>query len=358
MPDGKGMTSRQSGPAVLMVLGSCASLQFGAALAAHLFPVAGATGSTFLRLGLAACVLLVIIRPAVRGWTRQQWVVVVLFGVCLAGMNGFFYAAISRIPLGIAVTIEFLGPLVLSAVLSRRCRDLAWVLLAASGVVALGWVGDGSAAAGLDPLGVVFVLIAAVFWAFYILLSARAGAAVPGQGGLAIAVTVAAVVVLPVGVHGAGQVVAQPHLLLIALAMSVLASVIPYTLELAALRRLPQRVFGILLSLEPVMATLAGWLLLSQEVGPVAAAAIALVVLASAGSTLSAAERRSSGGEGGQTPDEELADGIGVGQFDRLAVGGSGLGQAAEAPQQVGAGRGQQVVAGEPAVGVQPLDQD
>lgn len=283
-------TSRQSGPAVLMVLGSCLSLQFGAGLAAHLFPATGATGATVLRLGLAALVLLAITRPAVRGWTRHQWGTVVLFGICLAGMNGFFYAAIARIPLGIAVTIEFLGPLVLAAVLSRRARDLAWVVLAAAGVVALGWLGDGAAATGLDPLGVVFVLIAAAFWACYILASARAGAAVPGQGGVAIAITVAAVIVLPVGAHGASQAFVEPHLLLIALGTSVLASVIPYTLELAALRRLPQRVFGVLLSLEPVMATLAGWLLLSQEVGPVAAAAIALVVLASVGSTLSAAD--------------------------------------------------------------------
>ena len=280
-------TSRQTGPAVLMILGSCASLQFGAALAAHLFPVTGAIGATVLRLGLAACLLLAITRPAVRGWTRQQWGVLVLFGICLAGMNGFFYAAISRIPLGIAVTIELLGPLVLTAVLSRRARDLVWVLLAACGVVALGWAGDGSAAAGLDPLGVVFVLIAAVFWALYILTGSRAGAAVPGQGGLAVAITVATVLVLPFGAHGAGPALVQPHLLLIALGTSVLASVIPYTLEMAALRRLPRRVFGVLLSLEPAMAALAGWLLLSQEIGPVGAAAIALVVLASVGSTLS-----------------------------------------------------------------------
>lgn len=277
------------GPAVLMVLGSCASLQVGAALAAQLFPATGAAGATFLRLALAAVVLLTVVRPGVRRWSRQQWRVVVLFGICLAGMNGFFYAAIARIPLGPAVTIEFLGPLTLAALLSRRARDIGWVLLAAAGVVALGWPGDGGASAGLDPLGVVFALVSAVFWALYILTSARAGAAVPGQGGLAVAMTVAALVLLPGGAVGAEHAATRPHLLLIALGTGLLASVIPYSLELSALRRLPQRVFGVLLSLEPAVATGVGWLLLSQRVGGVAVAAVAVVVLASAGSTLSAA---------------------------------------------------------------------
>ena len=275
----------RSGPAVLMVLGSCTSLQIGAALATRLFPVAGALGATFLRLSLAAVAMLVATRPAVRRWDRRQWRAVVLFGLCLAGMNGFFYAAISRIPLGIAVTIEFLGPLTLSALLSRRARDFGWVLLAAAGVALLGLTGNDGRATGLDPLGIVFVLIAAVFWALYIVTSARAGAAVPGRGGLAVAIAVAALVILPVGALGAAHAVARPHLALIALGTGLTASVIPYSLELSALRRLPRAVFGILLSLEPAVATLAGWLLLSQHVGPVAVVAIAVVVAASVGST-------------------------------------------------------------------------
>lgn len=265
-----------------MVLGSCASLQVGAALAARLFPVTGSAGATLLRLGLAAGVLLAVARPAVRSWQRHQWRAVLLLGATLAGMNGFFYAAIARIPLGPAVTIEFLGPLTLAAVLSRRLRDFAWVLLAAAGVAALGFADGGTT---LDPIGVLLVLVAAVFWALYILASSRAGTAVAGQGGLAVAMTVGALVLLPGGVTGAEKALTSPHLLLTALATGLLASVIPYSLEMSALRRLPQRAFGILLSLEPAVAALAGWLLLAQPLSPAAIAAVFLVVLASIGST-------------------------------------------------------------------------
>ncbi|GID98137.1 DMT family transporter [Amorphoplanes digitatis] len=271
--------------AVFMVLGSCASLQIGAALAAHLFPATGSAGATLLRLSMAAAVLLVLARPAVRAWRRDQWREVLLLGATLAGMNGFFYAAIARIPLGVAVTIEFLGPLTLAAVLSRRGRDLIWVALAAAGIPALGWTGPH--AAGLDPLGVAYVLVAAVFWALYILASARAGAAVPGQGGLAVAMTAGALLLIPGGLAGAGAALTSPHLLLLALGTGLLASVIPYTLEMSALRRLPRPVFGVLLSLEPAVAALAGWLLLSQSLSLQAVAGVAIVVLASIGSTVS-----------------------------------------------------------------------
>ncbi|PRY38729.1 EamA family transporter [Umezawaea tangerina] len=278
--------------AVLMVLGSSVSLQFGTVLAAHLFPVTGALGATVLRLALAAAVLLAVSRPGVRRWTRAQWRAVVPLGLSLAGMNGFFYAAIDRIPLGTTVTIEFLGPLALAAVLSRRPRDFGWILLAATGVAALGWSGDGGPTGALDPLGVVFALCAAVFWALYVLAGARTAAVVPGHGGLAVAMAVAAVVVLPGGVVGAGEVLAQPHLLVSALGLALLASVVPHSLQLSALRVLPRPVFGVLLSLEPAVATLTGRLLLGQDAGPVTAAAVTVVVLASAGSTLSAARQQ------------------------------------------------------------------
>jgi inner membrane transporter RhtA len=272
-------------PAIFMVIGSCASLQIGAALAAQLFPAAGSAGATFLRLGLAALALLAFARPAIRAWRRDQWRAVLLLGLTLAGMNGFFYASIARIPLGIAVTIEFLGPLTLAAVLSRRPRDFVWVLLATAGVLVLGW--DGSA--DLDPIGVALVLVAAVFWALYILASAHVGAAVPGQGGLAVAMTVGALVMMPLGFAGAQRAVTSPHLLLVALGTGLLASVIPYSLEMAALRRLPKQVFGILLSLEPAVAALAGWLLLSQGLTVPTVIAVAVVVSASVGSTLTIA---------------------------------------------------------------------
>src|SRR3984885_13970547 len=161
--------------AVLLVLGSCTSFQFGAALATRLFPVTGAVGATLLRLGLAAIVLLAITRPRVRGWSRAQWRSVVLYGVSLAGMNGFYYAALARLPLSAAVTIQFLGPLTLSAALSRRWRDGAWIVLALLGVLTLGLADRHGGGGGLDPIGVALALVSAAFWALYIVAGSRAG---------------------------------------------------------------------------------------------------------------------------------------------------------------------------------------
>ncbi len=267
-----------------MVVGSCVSLQVGAALAARLFPQIGSGGAVFLRLGIAALILLALVRPRIGRWDAEQWRAVAVLGVCFAGMNGFFYASIARLPLGTAVTIEFLGPLVLAAVLSRRARDLIWVGLAGAGVALLGL--NGSGGAGLDPVGVVLVLIAATFWALYILASVRVGARVPGHGGLAVATGIGALVLMPTGAAGAVQAFSSLEVALLGVGMAVLASVIPYTLELAALRRLPTSVFGILLSLEPAAAALAGWVLLSQHLGVAELVAIPLVMLASVGSTL------------------------------------------------------------------------
>ena len=279
--------------AILLVLGSCSSLQVGAALAIRLFPVAGAPGATLLRLGLAAVVLLAVTRPKVRGWRRTQWQAVLLYGISLAGTNAFFYAALARLPLGTAVTIQFLGPLSLSAVLSRRMRDLGWVMLAVTGVATLGLAeSHGSAAAGsLSLAGVAFALISGGFWAMYVVTGARVSAAVPGRGGLAVAMSASALILLPFGARGAAHITGQPGLMLLAFGMAMMASVVPYSLELAAMRRAPKRVFGILLSLEPAVATMAGWLLLGQHAAPVTLAAIIIVVAASAGSALGASQR-------------------------------------------------------------------
>jgi len=290
-PDSMKPASGRTEVAVLLVLGSCTSLQVGAALATRLFPVAGAPGATVLRLGIAAVTLLAITRPRVRAWSPAQWRAVVLYGVSLAGTNGFFYAALARLPLGTAVTIQFLGPLTLAAALSRRWRDGCWVLLALAGVATLGLAGGhsgGGAARSLDGIGLVFILISAAFWALYIVAGSRASAAVPGRGGLAVAMTVGALAVSPFGAAGSWRVTAHPHLLPAALGMALLASVIPYTLELAALRRAPRRVFGILLSLEPAVATVAGFVLLGQRTSPAALAATCVVVAASAGAALTA----------------------------------------------------------------------
>ncbi|WP_349884905.1 DMT family transporter [Microbacterium sp. WHRI 7836] len=289
-----------SGPlvGVVLVIGSCLSLPFGAAVAAQLFPVLGPWGVTSLRVAIAAVLLVVIVRPRPGKWTRAQWLAAVLFGVSLAAMNGFFYAAIDRIPLGPAVAIEFLGPLVLAAVLTRKLRDFAWVGIALLGMVVLGI--DGLIGAEpLDPLGVVFILIAAGFWAMYIRMSARVGALIPGSSGLAMGLVVAAVLLIPVGVPAVSTVAMDPQLLLLAAITAVLSSVIPYSFELAALRRLPQRVFGVLLSLEPAFATLAGWLILGQDATPLRMLAIALVIAASVGTTLGVRRDRRDGGPSG-----------------------------------------------------------
>lgn len=271
---------------VLMILGSCVSLQFGAALAIGIaFPALGAAGVTTLRLGLAAILLLMMARPRAWRWSVGQWRSVVAFGVALAGMNGTFYEAIARLPLGVAVSIEFLGPLILAAVLSRRRTDLVWVGLALAAMVLLG-VESMTEAANLDPLGVLFALIAGAFWALYILTSARVGQRVPGSGGLAMALAVATVCVLPFGMEGLTTGHIDTTVALAALGTALLSSVIPYTLELGALRRLPRHVFGVLLSLEPIVATIAGWVLLGQAAGALRLTAIVLVIIASIGTTV------------------------------------------------------------------------
>ncbi|MFB4349962.1 DMT family transporter [Microbacterium sp. CR_7] len=292
---------------VALVIGSCLSLPFGAAVAAQLFPVLGPWGVTSMRVAIAALLLVVIVRPRPRRWTRSQWTAAVLFGFSLAAMNAFFYAAIDRIPLGPAVAIEFLGPLVLAAILTRRLADAAWVGVALIGMALLavdGLIG----AEPLDLLGVLFVLVAAGFWIMYIRMSARVGAVIPGSGGLAMGLVVAAVLLIPVGVPAAVTVAGDVKLLLLAALTAVLSSVIPYSFELAALRRLPQRVFGVLLSLEPAFATLAGWLVLGQSATPLRMLAVALVVLASVGTTLGVRRQRRRDEEGPFTAPIPLPD--------------------------------------------------
>jgi len=278
------------GAPIALIAGSCASLQFGAALAVQLFPDVGAWGVTALRITIAAILLLVVSRPRILSWTREQWTAVAWFGLSLAGMNGFFYAAIERLPLGPAVAIEFLGPLALAAALTRRVVDAAWVGLAVAGVGIFG-IDSVIGSEPLDPLGVGLALIAAAFWVLYIRRSARVGSLVPGIGGLAVALAIASVALLPFGAPAVATLAARPELLWLAVGTAVFASVVPYTLELLALRRLPQRVFGVLISLEPVFAALFGWLLLAQTISVMKIAAIALIVAASVGITLRTREK-------------------------------------------------------------------
>lgn len=281
------MTARAgTTPAIMLVVIGLACQEVGASLAVLLFPQVGPLGMVMLRLVFSAVLLLLIARPALRGHSRAGWRAVVGFGVVLAVMNGLFYLALERLPLGVTVTIEVLGPLVLSIVASRRRSAWLWALLALIGVVALG----GGGWDRLDPLGVLFALGAAASWAFYILASARVGREFPRLDGLALAMTVGALIALPFGILSAGSALLRPDLLALGAAVAVLSSTIPYALELIALRRLPASAFAILMSLAPATAALAGWLLLGQELSWLEIVGIALVIVASIGAVRAAAE--------------------------------------------------------------------
>ncbi|WP_073946104.1 EamA family transporter [Streptomyces kebangsaanensis] len=262
-----------------LVLGGCVSVQFGGALAVALMPRAGALGVVTLRLVVAAIVLLVVCRPRLRGHSRTDWGTVVVFGIAMAGMNGLFYQAVARIPLGPAVTLEVLGPLALSVLASRRAVNFVWAGLALGGVFLLGGGGFGS----LDLVGVAFALAAGGMWAAYIVFSARTGRRFPQADGLALAMTVGAVLFLPLGIAESGAKLVDPVTLGLGAAVALLSSVLPYTLELLALRRLPASTFAILMSLEPALAATAGFLILGQSLTAPQTVAIALVIAASMG---------------------------------------------------------------------------
>ena len=274
---------RERGIAVGLVLIAAVSPQLGAAVAVTLFDELGPAGAAFLRLAFAALILLAIWRPRLVGGQRLtgDLRLAAAFGVSLGLMNWTFYESIARLPLGIAVTIEFSGPLLVGVLGSRRPLDLLWVGLAAAGILVLVGPGGGTA---VDPVGVAFALVAAVCWMAYILLNKRTGAAFPGGSGLAIAMAVGALVVLPAGViEGNGGLIAHPGLLGPALLVAVLSSVLPYSLDVEALRRLPASVFGVLMSLDPAVAALIGFLVLGQALDTREVAAIGMVVVASAG---------------------------------------------------------------------------
>ncbi|MFC7793205.1 DMT family transporter [Streptomyces cinereoruber] len=266
------------GPVALVVT-SGLSVQFGAAVAVLLMPRAGALGVVTLRLVLAAVVLLAVCRPRVRGYGRADWGTIVAFGTAMAGMNVLIYQSSSRIPLGAAVTLEVLGPLILSVVASRRWTNLLWAGLALVGVVLLG----GGGFDRLDPLGAAFALGAGGMWAAYIVFGARTGRRFPQADGLALAMAFGAVLTLPLGIAEAGDRLLVPSTLALGLAVALMSSVLPYTLELLALRRMPAPTFAILMSLEPAVAALAGFLVLSQALSTTDALAITLVIAASIG---------------------------------------------------------------------------
>ncbi|GHH63356.1 EamA family transporter [Lentzea cavernae] len=268
-------------PTALVLLG-IVSVQVGAAFAKQLFAVAGSAGTVALRLVMAALILVAIWRPSLR-LDRRTLITVVTYGAVLAAMNLFFYASLARIPLGAAVTIEFLGPLAVAVAGSRRWLDGVWVLLAGIGVVLLTRVQG-----GLLWTGVLFALAAGACWAAYILVTARLGSQTTDGKGLALAMVVGSVVALPFGVTSAGTAILDPVVLAAGFAVALMSSVVPYSLELQALRRMPPRVFGVLMSMEPAVAAVAGLLLLGEQLKPVQWVAVCCVVIASVGATRSA----------------------------------------------------------------------
>ncbi|HJX47736.1 MAG TPA: EamA family transporter [Gaiellaceae bacterium] len=270
--------------AVGLVLGAACSVQGGAAVAKSLFPQLGPPGVVFLRLLFGALALWAIARPQIRGRSRADLQLVAVLGVVLVSMNLCFYEAIARLPLGIAVTVEFLGPLAVAVLLSRRLVDLVWVALAGSGVALLAEGGGKN----VHATGIVLAATAGLFWALYILLSVRVGRRWPGPTGLAPAMVVGGLLALPWGIISAGRHLGDAQLVGAAVGVGLLSSALPWSLELEALRRLPPAVFSVVLSLEPAVAALAGFVFLHEHLRSRAWIAIGMVVLASAG----AARRR------------------------------------------------------------------
>lgn len=275
-------------PVHVLVLGSISSIQFSAAWATTIFDQVGASGACLLRLVSASVVLLAVTRPRVRSLSKRQWSLAGALGLVIAAMNLTFYHAIGRIPLGTAVTIEFIGPLLVAITGSRHLRDLIWAALAAGGIVALcHGVTHGTSATGL-----ILAAVAGLLWGVYILLQAQLGKAFSDTSGLAVAMTVGAIVTIPFGVVEGSTRLLVPGTLAIGLAVGLLSSAIPFSLELNALRRLPTATFGVLMSLEPAVAAIAGATVLGQTITLRDAVGICLVSAAAFGTSLTASAKR------------------------------------------------------------------
>ncbi len=274
-------------PPTGLVLLSTLSVQLGAAVAKNLFPALSPAGAVLLRVGFGAIILLALRRSRLRGYARADYLAAVLFGLTTAGMNYAFYSALDRIPLGVAVTIEFVGPLGVALAGSRRLTHALWGLLALAGILLFSPIGG----AQLDPLGMALALLAGVLWGAYILLGARMGRVFPGGTGLTLAMIVGGLALLPVGLAGAGKALLDPGLLLAGVGLALLSAVVPYSLEIEALRRLPARVFGVLMSVEPAVATVIGFVVLGERLGLRDLTAIVLVVVASIGASRAAHDK-------------------------------------------------------------------
>ncbi|MDQ6472974.1 DMT family transporter [Flavobacterium sp. LHD-80] len=268
-------------PAVLLAI---ISVQCGAAIAKTLFPAIGAAGTASIRIGVSALLLLLAYRPNLKAITPAQWKIVIPYGLSLGAMNLIFYFAIERIPIGLAVTLEFVGPLLLAITGSKRLVDYCWVLLAAIGIVLIApWKNE-----RIDSLGVIFALLAGALWAAYIVFGGKISKIMNDGQAVSTGMLFAAILVLPFGFFENGLVNLTPKLFGMGIALALLSSAIPFTLEMKALGQLPPRTFSILMSLEPAAASICAFIFLQENLSFYEILAVVCVVIASAGSTLTA----------------------------------------------------------------------
>src|SRR5882762_7217016 len=270
---------------IALLLAAMLSVQVGASIAKTLFPVVGPVGMVALRIALGTIVLCILMRPWRARITSTTWLPLVIYGVTLGVMNLFYYLSLSRVPLGIAVAIEFTGPLAVAVFSSRRLLDFCWILLAAAGLLLL--LPVARVGVGIDPLGGLFALAAGACWALYIIYGQRAGAN-HGTQTVALGSIISAFMVVPIGLIARGTTLLAPSILLPGLAVGILSTALPYTLEMYALTRLPARTFGILMSIEPAFGALIGFVYLHEWLTAIQWTAIALVIVASIGATASA----------------------------------------------------------------------
>ena len=278
----QGSAAAGSVPPTVLLLLSTLAVQLGAALAKQLFTVIDPIGATLVRTGLGALLLLLIWQPQLWNHRRRDYVLVALSGLAIAGTNLAFYSAIDHIPLGVASAIEFIGPLGVALIGSRRLIDFTWIILATVGLILLTPISGAS----LNLVGVCLSLLSASCWAAYIFLAVPVGRVFPGQEGLTLAMLMAALFLLPFGISQVGVVLSNPTIFIYALGLALLSCVVPYSLEFSALKRLPPRIFGVLISIEPAIATMVGFLLLGESLGIRSVVAISLVIIAALGSTL------------------------------------------------------------------------
>jgi inner membrane transporter RhtA len=282
--------------AITCLLAAMISIQAGASLAKQLFPAIGAEGTTSARLAFAALILFIIWRPWRSLPKGKAWRQLMLYGVSLGSMNLLFYMAIDRIPLGVAVALEFCGPLAVALYNSRKVRDLVWVMCALTGIICL--LPISAVSEHLDPIGTALALGAGVFWGLYIVFGQSAGQESHGGSTVAWGMGFAAIIACPVGVASTGSALLDVHLVPLMLGVALLSSVIPYSLEMVALQKLPAKTFSILMSIEPAIAALSGWVYLQESLSLVQWFAICMVITASVGSALTA---------GRQTPQPDMA---------------------------------------------------